>query len=863
MRQLPLYKIPTQIELAKVGPIEVDDKCERCNFHEKARTVCMAAEGDPNGVLLVGEMPGKLEDQIGRPFTGYVGKYLRTQVKKWWAGPIAFDSAVRCFSRGKKIGPKHIRQCRPYGADVLDAVNPTRIVCFGAAAIEGVSGRKLPTQSVRRGYTFYYGPRGAIPVFFMADPGSATRNRFVAKDFEADLKWVLQVEPPEPDFEGVTNLVETTKHARFAAADLLGEEWITYDVETSAPMHDHDFMIESLTLLGSEAEECYTWTRKSLKRKGPRKILKELLESGIPLATQSGKYDDRAVLLDLLAHVGAIYGDTRLEHKLLYPATRARLEVLAEFVGHGGHKDECHTKLTKICGELNRQAFPPEPFTKTGRLRKINPPAFAIAEDVLDRVRAGADTMAFAYRYLDDDTLHSYNAKDVWTTRKYTRVLKKRIHRKENRFAARMWEEVTHDANVAVRQIEHWGMGCDRSAVENLATYCDLKLEEARGTIKGIAGEEFNPNSHPQVRKLLFDDLGLEPTRQTDTGAWSTDGDTLAVLVDEHPVVAAIVQNRRFEKIQSNYARGMLAHLREDGRFHPSILLDGAETGRSSVHDPALQTIPRANDSSEGKMIRDCFIARTGWDLLELDQSQIEVRVAGDLSNDPVLIADYKKGIDIHMNNASICAPIVWGISPEQWDRMTDEEKDPYRTKIKTTTFGKLFGKGVGTLAREWGVSYQEVARVDKAIWGRYHVLDRWTREQISRTKRLGYVSTWWNGHEGIRRPVPMVVDQDDGRRKHGENQAINTPIQGTAAHYTMASLFPLVEWLIEDCVPAMLVMTVHDSIIFEVRKDAIAEVAWMAQEVMTGWPTKNGMPLKVDMKVGHSWGSMKGYELA
>ncbi|KKN46453.1 hypothetical protein LCGC14_0672930 [marine sediment metagenome] len=856
MRRLALYKEPTQIELAKVGPIEVDDQCERCNLHEKARTICMPAEGEPNGVLLVGEMPGKIDDQTGRPFTGYSGKYLRTQVKKWWKGPIAYDNGVRCFPRGKKVGPRHIRQCRPYGADVLDAVNPTRIICFGSVAIESVTGRRPPVMSVRKGYTFYHGPRGSIPVFFTTNPSHATSNRFHTKDFESDLKWALQCDPPEPDFDGVTNLVETTKHARIAAADLIGESWITYDVETSAPMHDPDFMIESLTFLGADAEECYTWTRKALRRKGPRKILKELLESGIPLATQNGKYDDRAVLLDLLAHVEAIYGDTRLEHKLLYPATRARLEVLAEFVGHGGHKDECHTKLSKICGELNYQAFPPSPFTPTGRPRKIRSPAFTVEDDVLDRVRAGTDTMAFAYRYLDDDTLHSYNAKDVWTTRSYMRVLKKKIHKKENRFALRMWREITHDANIAVRQIEHWGMGCDRDAVENLALFCDQQIDQARNTIVGVAGKDFNPNSPPQVRKLLFDDLGLKPWKQTNTGMWSTDKDVLEGLVDDHPVVEAIVKNRRFEKIQSNYARGMLAHLRDDGRFHASILLDGAESGRSSVHDPALQTIPTAH-TPEGKMIRDCFIARDGWCLLELDQSQIELRVAGDLSNDRVLIDDYKKGIDIHMNNATTCASIVWGISPEEWVALSDEERDAYRTKIKRTTFGKLYGKGTWTMAKEWGVPRKEVEKVDSMIWGRYHVLNRWTKEQISRTKKLGYVSTWWNGHEGIRRPVPMIADGDDGRRKHGENQSVNTPIQGTAAHYTMASLYPLVQWILRKRLPVELVMTVHDSVIFELREDLLDRVVKMGRKIMTGWPTKNGVPLKVDAKVGKSWGSM------
>jgi DNA polymerase-1 len=255
-------------------------------------------------------------------------------------------------------------------------------------------------------------------------------------------------------------------------------------------------------------------------------------------------------------------------------------------------------------------------------------------------------------------------------------------------------------------------------------------------------------------------------------------------------------------------------------------------------------------------MARDIFTASPGYVLLSADYSQLELRVAAMLSGDEEMKAIYNSGVDYHLRTAQLIAPIVWHV-----DGATIETKGKERSFAKTVNFGLLYGKTDAGLAYELGCTRAEAEAVRRAILGRFKQLARWLRDQVAYARQHGCVWTSWLGEPARRRYIYRIADQDEAIRRHAENQAYNTPVQGSASDYCLASLIELVRWLREDAVPAKAVLTVYDSIIFECREDAVAEVAWRARDVMRGWPSF-GVPLVVDFEVGTAWGSLKKYEL-
>ncbi len=862
MRQLPLYPVTPRGALMEVRAEPRDAGCTRCPLHEKTRTVCMSAEGAPGGLLVVGETPSKIEDQLGRPMSDGVGKFLRSLIARWWQGPIALDNAVRCPA-GREIEDASIEQCRPFGRMVFNQTRPKRILAIGNAGVTAVLGRRPPLTSARRGYSFLIDDLDdPIPVFLLTPPAMALRNRFDRAVFEEDLKWALTFDPGEPDWSHHTSLVETRADAE--AVLKLAMSWdggFVYDVETCGRMPNRDFSIESLTVMPLlERPVSYTWTRAALKDQQVCEPLRELLRAQIDSTTQNGKYDDRSVFTYFGIDVPTPAWDTRLIRKLLEPEAAANLDVMGWLVGLGGHKDEAGEKTSRICKELRRLANPPDALTPTGKQRKIKPPEFDVEASHLAQIREGTDAEAFMFHYLDEHTLYRYNARDVLVTRQTARLLAPRLLK--HSYLRQTWEKLTLPSSIAVRHMEQWGIGCDRDAVVAFSTYCQGKLSEARKKIE-LHKPGLNPNSPKQVASYLFDELGLKSTKETASGGRSTDNEVLESLASKHPVVAALVAVRKYTKLDSNYASGMLAHIREDGRVHPSILVDGTDTGRFSCSDPNLQNIPRSeadDHNPDAAMARSCFVSAPGWLLLELDYSQIELRVMAILSGDPVMTADFASGVDIHMNNATLSCEAAFKIPRSTWDKMTKEQRKPYRSKIKSATFAKPYGKKPRTLAKEWGVPVADAEAIDRAIWGRYNVFDRWTKEQIARTRKLGYVETWWDGGPAVRRPIHKIGSDDEYERAHAENQAVNTPVQGTASHFMSASLPKIVDYVISEAVPAKVVLTVHDSVMLEVQEKCLSEVAHECRRIMRSH-NSNGVPIDVEAKVGRTWGSMTDFK--
>jgi uracil-DNA glycosylase family 4 len=813
----------------------------------------MNPEGQPGGVLLIGEAPGRAEDQAGRPFAGESGRYLRELVAAWWTGPVALDNAVRCCPGKAQVSDKAIKACRPFTATVVRDSDPVRIVCMGRAAMQAVVGRCPGILSVRRGWAWHVNDEGVfVPVFFTANPAAALRNRFVQRMFEEDLKWALTCEIPKPRFfAGCTYLVETGQDAQQATSDLRATGPIVYDVETSGKAGNAEFRVECVTLLGLRARHAYTWTREGMRDEGARAALRELLDDGPRLIGQNVKYDNQAMMADLGAALGRpdrVLADTRLIRRLLDAEAKADLATMAELVGMGGYWAKSDDAVSDVCRDLNYQAK-----RLTSEVRKPLLPTYPAPRQVLERIAAGESAMAFAYGFVPEDVLYRYNACDAWATRAVFRRLSKQF--KEDEDLRAVWKKVVRPASVALQWMEYWGIGVDRAAIEQTHNYCQLRKRELEEKLK--AWGNFNPRSSKQIASLLFKELELPVVKRTASGAESTDKDVLDELADTHEVARLLRAYRKYDKLDL-YGGGMLPHIRDDGRIHTTYLLDGAGSGRMSSKEPNLQNLPRAKGDSEAKMVRDSFVAAgKNTVLIEADYAQMELRVAAMLSQDDEMIEDFRRGIDIHRRGARECCELAWGIKREDWDKMSKDEQDPYRSQIKAVIFGRLYGKTDAGIAAEFGCSVATVEAINRKIWGRYKKLAAWCKEKVREARKTGEARTWWDKRPARRRPLWAVADADEEARGHAERAAINTPVQGTAADFLTASLWPMVEWILRERVPAKLVATVHDSLLAEVDRSIASEFAGKLRDVMTGHESM-GVPICVDIKWGERWGSLE-----
>lgn len=866
MKKLALYPQGlAEVPVNSVTPLPYDRHCDLCPLGGTVRAPCMPAKlaRKRGGVLVIGEKPSKLEETAGESFYGQASSSFVRLLGELYSGPVSYDYAIRCATTlpMRKITEKrHVAPCRTYLAHTLSKAEPERIIVLGTHAALSVLGRSVNASTIRRAYGWIQNELGdPIPVFVLPNLYQAFSNPFAAKDLREDLKWALTATVYPWFLQAVTNLVSTGADARVAAEALKGAAWITYDVETHGVMYESDFRIETITLLGDSAAESYTWTRHAM-RNSPRarKILSRILSSKkVKLVGQNVKYDDQSVECDLGVSTPVPHFDTRLGRKLLEPEVDARLETLAEGVGMGGHKLEAKKALDLVRRELNRLAHPKEGLTKTGKVRKIAPPKFDVPASTLGKIALGAKPDTFAYGYLPNKLLYRYNARDVFSTRE---VCVSQYYRlSEHPTISRAWTHVVKDANWAVRYLEYWGFAVDRKAVENLSQYCEHELALLDTQMRQYT--DINPRSPQQLAAFLYDELGLPVQRTTDSGSRSTDEEALEAIKHKHPYVDLLLQSRKLEKFAGTYGRGLMKHIREDGRVHPSILIDGAGTGRLSARGPNIQNIPRAKGSKLGKMARDCFTASSPEHvLIEADYSQLELRIAAMLSGDKEMINDFKNGLDIHSNGARECCEAAWKIPRAKWDKMTPDERDPYRSQIKTTIFGKLYGKTDAGLAREFGVPVSVVVAINQKIWGRYRRLDQFMAECTREARKTGQSWTWWDGARSRVRPIQRIADKEKSVREHYERTAGNTPIQGTASDFATASLAPLVRWIKRNNLPIKVVAVIHDAIILDAHKSVKTRAARKLREVMLSH-NSGDVPLNVDMKHGYSFGSMEKYE--
>jgi DNA polymerase-1 len=408
---------------------------------------------------------------------------------------------------------------------------------------------------------------------------------------------------------------------------------------------------------------------------------------------------------------------------------------------------------------------------------------------------------------------------------------------------------VEHDALVLFREVEmpltlvlaameRRGVKVDRAALAALATEFRAALAGLEREIHELAGTEFNINSPPQLRDILFERLKISTRgiRKGKTG-FSTDIDVLSRLARVHPLPERILRYRAIAKLLSTYVEPLPALIHpETGRIHTSFNQTVTATGRLSSTDPNLQNIPIRSD--EGRRIRAAFVPEEGKRLIAADYSQIELRILAHLSGDPTLVAAFTGGEDVHTRTAAE----VFDVAPTL---VTSE----MRRRAKVINFGIIYGMGPQRLARELEIPLADAQRYIESYFARYAGVARFIEETLAEARRQGFVATLLKR----RRYLPELASREEGVRQFAERTAINTPVQGSAADLIKLAMVRLEDRLAREGIPAMMILQVHDELLFEADAAAAETAMAVVREEMES-VMELSVPLRVDIRAGLSW---------
>jgi DNA polymerase-1 len=391
---------------------------------------------------------------------------------------------------------------------------------------------------------------------------------------------------------------------------------------------------------------------------------------------------------------------------------------------------------------------------------------------------------------------------------------------------------------LVLMEMEMAGIRLDLEKLRHLSKTFDTQLHRLKNDIFELAGETFNIQSSQQLGRILFEKLQLPVVKKTKkkTG-YSTDVEVLTKLAEKHQMPAVILRHRSLAKLKSTYVDALLDQVDQtSGRIHTSFNQTVAATGRLSSSDPNLQNIPIR--TAEGREIREAFVAPEGRWLMSADYSQIELRLLAHYADDPILIESFQKDQDIHRRTASE----VFGLSPEE---VTDE----LRRQAKAINFGIMYGMSAYGLSKELGITPKMAKAYIDQYFGRYSGIKDYMEQTIEQARQTQRTSTLL----GRLRLLPDIASRNVNVRQFAERTAINTPIQGTAADLIKVAMIQMAEALAHKQMKTVMLLSVHDEIVFDVPDEELQSMKRLAPEVMERvWQLK--VPLKVNVAWGKNW---------
>jgi DNA polymerase-1 len=400
-------------------------------------------------------------------------------------------------------------------------------------------------------------------------------------------------------------------------------------------------------------------------------------------------------------------------------------------------------------------------------------------------------------------------------------------------------EDVELPLASVLARMEARGVRLDVAYLEEMGESVRDRMATLHAEVFRHAGQEFNLNSPPQLRAILYDQLGLQPGKRTPKGELSTDASVLEKLRDAHPIVDDLLSWRELDKLNSTYLEALPKLVdAKDGRLHTSFNQTVAATGRLSSSNPNLQNIPVRSEL--GRQIRRAFIP--GGDdqvLLVADYSQIELRILAHLSGDAGLREAFDSGLDIHAATAAK----VFDLPPEHVD-------PEMRRRAKAVNYGLAYGMNAWGLATRLGITPDEAQEFIDAYFEGFPAIKDYLQNQVDRATVEGFTETLL----GRRRYIPELQAANPRVRDLGRRQALNAPIQGSASDVFKVGMIGVDRALREhpelDC---HMLLTVHDELVFEVAKDRAEEAVDLIRDRMEG-AVELDVDLRADVGVGPNW---------
>lgn len=446
----------------------------------------------------------------------------------------------------------------------------------------------------------------------------------------------------------------------------------------------------------------------------------------------------------------------------------------------------------------------------------------------------GKGRAAIPYDQVPIDCARDYSCEDGDMTLRLRALFEPQL---ETHALTRLLNDIEIPLVDVLAEMEWIGVSIDREWFKSLKTRFQAERERVEQLIYAAAGVEFNINSNPKLREILFEKLGLPVLKKTATGP-STDASVLQELAEAgHVLPSLLMEYRELSKLESTYIDALPTMVSpHTSRIHTSFNQTVASTGRLSSSDPNLQNIPIRREL--GRDIRRGFVPRRGWKLLSADYSQIELRLLAHLSHDPAFVSAFQSGGDIHRQTAALIFEVPL-------DQVTSE----MRGRAKTINFATIYGQGAHALSRQLNVAHSEAKEFITRYFERFEGIRKYLDLMVELARSQGYVQTIF----GRRRYIPELRDRNFNIRAFGERTATNSPIQGSAADLIKIAMIRIHRALASQNLTSTMILQVHDELVFETPPEELTTLEILVRQEMEH-AAELSVPLVVDIGMGINW---------
>jgi DNA polymerase-1 len=390
-----------------------------------------------------------------------------------------------------------------------------------------------------------------------------------------------------------------------------------------------------------------------------------------------------------------------------------------------------------------------------------------------------------------------------------------------------------------LKDIEQEGISIDVNALQEYSKELDITLIELERQIKEHAGIPFNLDSPKQLGEVLFEHLKISSkAKKTKTGQYATSEDVLQKHEHDHAIIPLILEYRQLRKLKSTYVDALPTYAdRIDGRIHTNFMQTVTATGRLSSNNPNLQNIPIR--SAKGREIRRAFVARSNeYKIMAVDYSQIELRIIAALSEDTNMIQAFRDGLDIHAATAS-------KVFHTEIENVTRDQ----RSAAKAVNFGIIYGQSAFGLAQNLGISRTEAKSIIDSYFEQYGTIKSYMDKVIAQAREEGYVETIMKR----RRYLPDINSANAVVRGYAERNAVNAPIQGSAADIIKMAMVAVHKAMLHEKVKSKMILQVHDELVFDVHVSEEMLMQLLVKEAMES-AIQLAVPMEVELKLAQNW---------